>query len=161
MHNKAEVGRSSTAGEAGFVNEKDSNLRGNPNENDSNLRGIPSEITMQKPDSYYLQEINKISCSDSDKIVQDNTHNTYEQDNFYCYSNGPTKKLVQWKKVDGLWLGRHLTNSSEYKEINNNVCKVITPGCDSYNPSQGCVVKCFLDNKTTTEFTANYEVLPN
>jgi hypothetical protein len=134
------------------------------NENNSNLSGVPSVTIIQKPDSYYLQEINKITCPDSDILVQDNTYNTYEQDNYFCYNNGnkgDSKKLVQWKKVDGLWLNRHLTNSSEYKEMNNNVCKIVTPGCDSYNPSQGCVVKCYLDDKSTSVFTANYLNLPN
>ena len=151
---KASVSNSSNSAEAAFVHENDSNLRG-PNN--------PSVTLMQKPDSFYLQEVNKVSCNNSDKLVQDNSNNTYEQDNLYCYnngSNGNAKKLVQWKKVDGLWIQRQLTNSSEYKEIDNTVCKVITPGCDSYNPSQGCVVKCFLDNKSTSTFTANYEVLP-
>jgi len=156
MQNKAAVGKSGISGklgEAAFVDQPD-----------SNLRDVPSKTTMQKPDSYYITNINKIGCDDSDIIVQDNTNNTYEQDNYFCYNNGTNgnpKKLVQWKKVDGLWIQRHLTNTSEYKEINNNVCKVITPGCDSYNPSQNCQVKCFLDNKKSTVFTANYEVLPN
>jgi len=153
MQNKGKVGYGNHAVEARLVNDPD-----------SNLRAIPSATTMQKPDSYYIQEINKVWCDSSDKLVQDNTNNTYEQDTYFCYNNGTNgnaKKLVQWKKVNGLWLQRHLTNSSEYKEINNHVCKVITPGCDSYNPSQGCVVKCFLDDKTSNTFTANYEALPN
>ena len=153
MQNKARVGYSPNSGEAGFIDEVDSNLKGGAR-----------QTSKEKPDSYYLKDINKIWCKDSDILVQDNTNNTYEQDNYYCYNNGSgsdPKKLVQWKKVDGLWIKRHLTNSSEYKEINNNVCKVITPGCDSFNPSQGCVVKCFSNDKTTNIFTANYEALPN
>jgi hypothetical protein len=150
MQNKAAVGR---ANDAKFIDQSD-----------SNLREIPTETNIQKPDSYYITSINKIMCADSDLLVQDNSNNTYEQDNYFCYNNGTNgdpKKLVQWKKVDGLWIKRHLTNTSEYKEINNNVCKVITPGCDSFNPSQDCQVKCFLDNKKNTVFTANYEALPN
>lgn len=149
MQNKVTEGIS---GEVGLVDKPD-----------SNLRDIPSATTMQKPDSYYISKINKIMCDDSDILVQDNTNNTYEEDNYFCYNNGTNgnaKKLVQWKKVDGLWIKRHLTNTSEYKEINNNVCKVITPACDSNNPSQNCQVKCFLDNKKSSVFTANYEVLP-
>lgn len=130
-----------------------------PYVNDSNLNAIPSVTTMQKPDSYYLQEVNQVMCNNPDISLQDNLNNTYEQDNVYCYNNGNSKKLVQWKKVDGLWLSRNLTNSSEYKVIDNNVCKVITPECDSSNPSQGCMVKCFLDDKTTKTFTANYQAL--
>lgn len=150
MQNKAAVGR---ANDAKFIDQSD-----------SNLREIPTETNIQKPDSYYITSINKIMCEDSDLLVQDNSNNTYEQDNYFCYNNGTNgdpKKLVQWKKVEGLWIKRHLTNTSEYKEINNNVCKVITPGCDSFNPSQDCQVKCFLDNKKNTVFTANYEALPN
>ena len=151
MQNKARVGYSPNAGEAGFIDEVDLNLKGGPN-----------QTSKQKSDSYYLQEINKVWCKDSDILVQDNSNNTYEEDTYFCYNNGTKgdpKKLVHWKKVNGLWLKRHLTNSSEYKEINNNVCKVITPGCDSFNPSQGCEVKCFSDDKTTSIFTANYEAL--
>jgi hypothetical protein len=153
MQNKSQEGYTKNLNEPGLATKPD-----------SNLRDTPSKIISEKPDTYYLKEINKITCNNPDKLVQDNTNNTYEEDNYFCYNNGTNgsaKKLVQWKKVDGLWIQRHLTNSSEYKEINNNVCKVVTPGCDSYNPSQGCVVKCFLDNKTTNVFTANYEVLPN
>jgi hypothetical protein len=150
---RSRVGYGSNSSEAGFVNEPDSNLSGGSN-----------KLSMQKPDSVYIQQINKPLCSKSDIVFQDNTNNTYEEDNMYCYNNGTNgeaKKLVQWKKVDGLWIGRHLTNSSEYKEINNQVCKVITPGCDSMNPSQGCAVKCFADDKSTSVFTADYVVLPN
>jgi hypothetical protein len=132
------------------------------NQNNYNLTTTPSTTTVQKPDSYYIQEVNKIICNDSDMLVQDNTNNTYEQDTYFCYNNGINgnpKKLVQWKKVNELWLNRHLTNGSEYKEMDNNVCKIITPGCDSNNPSQGCEVKCFLNDKSTKVFTINYEVL--
>jgi hypothetical protein len=143
----------SNSSEARFVNDPDSNLSGGPN-----------QLSMQKPDSQYIQQINKPMCKKNDILVQDNTNNTYEEDNMYCYNNGTkgdNKKLVQWKKVDGLWIGRHLTNSSEYKEINNQVCKVITPGCDSMNPSQDCQVKCFADDKSSNVYTANYVFLPN
>jgi hypothetical protein len=146
---KAGVDYPHNSAEAKFINEKD-----------SNLRDIPVNTSMQKPDSQYLQDVNKISCDNNDILVQDNSNNSYQQDNYYCYNNN-NKKLVQWKKINGLWVQRHLTNSSEYKEINNNVCKVITPGCDSMNPAQGCQVKCFLNDKTTQVFTANYDVLPN
>ena len=152
MQNKALVSIGSNATEALLLNQ-----------NNSNLSGAPSTTTIQNPDSYYFEEINKIMCPDSDILVQDNTNNTYEEDTYFCYNNGTngnSKKLVQWKKVDGLWLNRHLTNSSEYKEINNNVCKVVTPGCDSFNPSQGCIVKCYLDNKSSSTYTANYLNLP-
>ena len=139
--------------EAGYVNEPD-----------SNLRGTPSVTTKSKPDAEYILEINKIGCDASDNLVKDNSNNTYEQDNYYCYNNGTTgapKKLVQWKKVDGLWIPRNFTNSSEYKEVNNTVCKVITPGCDSMNPAQKCIIKCFNNDKTSTSYTANYQALPN
>jgi len=152
MQNKSQVGYGNHSADAAFINESN-----------SNLRALPIQTTMQKPDSFYIQEINKIFCENSDKLIQDNSTNTYENDNYYCYNNGTNgnaKKLVQWKQVDGLWIKRHLTNSSEYKEINNTVCKVITPGCDSQNPSQGCMVKCFLNDNSTNVFTANYEVLP-
>lgn len=130
-------------------------------EDDSNLRNVqPNPVNKQKPDSYYLEEINKISCNNSDILVQDNSDNTYQNDNYYCYNNGPTKKLVQWKKVDKLWVPKHLTHTSEYKEIAGTVCKVLTESCDSFNPSQGCNVKCFLDDKTVKTFTANYMALP-
>jgi len=153
MQNKTTEGYSKYTAEAGFVEQPDSNLKGGS-----------SNTTKQKPDLLYLKDINKIWCKEPDTLVQDNSNNTYESETYYCYNNGTNgnpKKLVQWKKVDGLWIKRHLTNSSEYKEINDNVCKVVTPGCDSFNPSQGCVLKCFLDDKTTNMFTANYEVLPD
>ena len=154
MQNKATEGYSANytgnAIEAGFVNEPD-----------SNLRGTPSVTTKSKSDLEYIQEINKLSCDNSDILVQDNSSNTYEQDNYYCFNNGSTKKLVQWKKVEGLWIQHHFTNSSEYKEVNNTVCKVITPGCDAMNPAQGCMVKCFNNDKTFSTYTADYQVLPN
>jgi hypothetical protein len=130
-------------------------------EDDSNLRSInPNPVTLQKPDSYYLEELNKVVCPVTDILVNDNSNNTYEKDNFYCYNNGTTKKLVQWKKVGDLWLSRHLTNTSEYKEIDGNVCKVVTEGCDAFNPVQGCNLKCFLNDKTTKTYSANYSALP-
>ena len=130
-------------------------------EDDSNLRSInPNPVTLQKPDSYYLEELNKVVCPVTDILVNDNSNNTYEKDNFYCYNNGTTKKLVQWKKVGDLWLSRHLTNTSEYKEVDGNVCKVVTESCDAFNPSQGCNLKCFLNDKTTKTFSANYSAFP-
>ena len=126
-------------------------------ENDSNLRGIKtSEVTRQKPDSFFLGEVNKISCNDSDILVQDNSNNSYQKDNFYCFNNGSTKKLVEWKKVDELWLPRNLTNTSEYKEIEGKVCKVITENCDAYNPTNDCMLKCFNNDKTTVTYKADY-----
>jgi len=116
-------------------------------ENNSNLTNYANT---PKPDSYYLAEINKISCNDSDILVEDNSNN------YYCINNGPTKKLVQWKKVDNLWIPRNLTHTSEYKEIAGTVCKIVTENCDSFNPFQGCNVKCFLDDNTVKTFTANY-----
>lgn len=118
-------------------------------ENDSNLRGIPSVTTMSKPDSQYIQELNQIVCNSPDTLIQDNSNNTYEQDTLYCFNNGEKKKLVQWKKVDNLWINRNLTNGNEYKEVDGKVCKIITPGCDSNNTSEKCELKCFIDDKTT------------
>jgi len=126
-------------------------------EDDSNLRGIPNQVTKQKPDSYYLQEVNQIWCKDSNILAQDKN----DKNTFYCFSNGEKKKLVEWKKVDDLWIPRRLTHTSEYKEVNGNVCKIMTPGCDSKNPSQNCVITCFNNDKTTNSFTANYQSLPN
>lgn len=126
-------------------------------ENNSNLRDIkPNVVTRQKPDSFFLAEVNKISCNDSDVLVQENSNNTYQKDNFYCINNGETKKLVQWKKVDELWLPRNLTNTSEYKEIDGKVCKVISESCDSYNLTQECMLKCFNDDKTVVTYKADY-----
>ena len=126
-------------------------------EDDSNLRDIKTNVvTRQKPDSFFLAEVNKISCNDSDVLVQDNSNNTYQKDNVYCINNGPTKKLVQWKKVDELWIPHTLTNTSEYKEVDDKVCKVISEGCDSYNPAQECMLKCFNNDKTTVTYKANY-----
>jgi hypothetical protein len=127
-------------------------------ENDSNLRDIqPNTITVQKPDSYYLEENNKIWCKGADDVlIQDNSNNTYEEDNYYCINNGEKKKLVQWKKVGGLWLKHHFTNTSQYKEINNNVCKIISDSCDSYNPSQDCMLRCYADDGSTTTYKADY-----
>jgi hypothetical protein len=132
-------------------------------EDDSNLRGLKlNVVTKPKPDSYFLTEVNKVMCESGDTLVRDNSNNTYANDNYYCFNNGSKdmpKKLVQWKKVDDLWLPRHLTNTSEYKEIDGNVCKVITESCDSNNPSQNCMIKCFLNNKTVKTFTANYQAI--
>ena len=129
-------------------------------ENDSNLRDIKSNvITVSKPDSFYLAEVNKIVCNSTDILFQDNSTNTYEKDNYYCYNNGKNgenKKLVQWKRVEDLWISHNLTNTSEYKEVNGNVCKIITEGCDSHNPVEGCMLKCFQNDKTTSTFTAKY-----
>jgi hypothetical protein len=114
MQNKAAVGR---ANDAKFIDQPD-----------SNLREIPTETSIQKPDSYYIDSINKVVCADSDLLVQDNSNNTYEEDTYFCYNNGTNgnpKKLVHWKKVEGLWIKRHLTNSSEYKEINNTLINII------------------------------------
>ena len=66
-------------------------------ENDSNLRAIPSTTVMQKPDSYYLSEVNKVSCDDSNLLLQDNLNSNI----YYCYNNGPAKNLVEWKKSGG------------------------------------------------------------
>lgn len=121
-------------------------------ENDSNLRAIPSTTVMQKPDSYYLSEVNKVSCDDSNLLLQDNLNSNI----YYCYNNGPAKNLVEWKKVEDLWIPRKLTNTSQYKEVNGNVCKIMTNNCDSQNPSQDCMLKCFLNDKTSTTFKVNY-----
>jgi hypothetical protein len=130
-------------------------------EYNANLRDIKSNvITRSKPDAEYIAELNKVSCAKDAILVEDDSNNSYEQKNIYCYNNGDNKKLVQWKKVDGLWLSRNLTNTSEYKEVNGNVCKIETRGCDAYNPSQGCVMKCFLNDKTSTTFSANYMAFP-
>jgi hypothetical protein len=130
-------------------------------EDDSNLRGIqPNEIIKSKPDSYYLEQNNKIVCDSGDILVQDITKNKDPNDNHYCYNNGENKKLVQWKKVDNLWISRTLTNTSEYKEVDGNVCKIVTEACDAYNPSDKCVLKCFLNDKSVKTFTANYQAFP-
>lgn len=130
-------------------------------ENDSNLRGISQNvITKPKPDSFYLAEVNKIVCGEGDILLQDNSNNTFEKDNYYCYNNGPVKKLVQWKMVEDLWIPRNLTNTSEYKEVNGNVCKIVSQSCDSFNPSEGCMLKCFLNDKTDKTFTAKYLAFP-
>jgi hypothetical protein len=130
-------------------------------EDDSNLRDIkPNVITKPKPDSFYLEEVNKIVCDPSNILVQDITNKTYEKDNYYCYNNGADKKLVQWKKVEDLWIPRNLTNTSEYKEVEGNVCKILTESCDAQNPSQSCAMRCFLNDKTVKTFTANYMAFP-
>jgi hypothetical protein len=123
----------------------------------SNLRNIqPNIITKSKPDAYYLAEVNKIWCKDDNNLVQDDSNpNVY-----YCYNNGDNKKLVQWKKIDDLWIPKRMTHTSEYKEVDGNVCRIVTESCDSRNPSQGCMMKCFLDNKTVKTYTANYNAFP-
>jgi hypothetical protein len=126
-------------------------------EDDSNLRDIePNVITRSKPDSYYLAEINKISCEDTDNLVQDDTNKNIS----YCYNNKGNKKLVQWKKVEDLWISRNIKNSSEYREVNGNVCKIVTESCDARNPSQGCMLKCILSDKTFKTYSANYMAFP-
>jgi hypothetical protein len=125
-------------------------------EDDSNLRGIPTITTNQKPDSYYLELVNQITCDIGDTFVQDEK----DKNIGYCLNNGSTKKLVQWTKVEDLWIPKHLTNSSQYKEVNGNVCKIVTDSCDSYNPSQDCMLKCFLNDKTTITYIANYMAFP-
>lgn len=126
-------------------------------ENNSNLRDIqPNVITRSKPDSYYLSQINKITCEDTDNLVQDDTNKNI----YYCYNNKGDKKLVQWKKVEDLWIPRNVKNSSEYKEVNENVCKIVTESCDAYNPSQGCMLKCMLNDKTFKIYSANYMAFP-
>jgi hypothetical protein len=105
--------------------------------------------------------INKIWCKPTNILVQDNSDNTYQEDNYYCYNNGDKKKLTQWKKVDGQWNSHHLTYSSEFKIINNNVCKVITGGCDGQNPSEGCNIKCFADDKSIKVYTTRYLAVPS
>ena len=128
---------------------------------DSNLRGIePNVITKPKPDSYYLEENNKIVCGTNDILVQDVSSKVDAKDNFFCYNNGENKKLVQWKKIDNLWISHTLTNTSEYKEVDGNVCKVVTESCDVRNPSDKCVMKCFLNDKSVRTFTANYQAFP-
>lgn len=120
-------------------------------EYDSNLRDIePNVITRSKPDSYYLEEVNKISCRDVDTLVQD------DKNVYYCFNNGENKKLVKWTRVYDLWIPKHLTNTSEYKEVEGNVCKIMTESCDSHNPSQDCQMKCFVNDKTVKTYTANY-----
>jgi len=126
-------------------------------EDDSNLRGIVNTVIKQKPDSYYLQDVNKIMCKDADTLVQDSN----DKNIYYCYNNGNNKKLVQWTNVKDLWIPHRLTHTSEYKEVSGNVCKVITPGCDSMNPSQNCTIQCFKNDKTNKKYTANYQSLPN
>jgi len=127
-------------------------------ENDSNLRGIqPNVITNPKPDSYYLAENNKIVCQDVDKLVHDDN---FDSKILYCYNNGDKKKLVEWKNVNSVWTPKYITHSSEYKEINGSVCKVISESCDSNNPYQGCQLKCFLDDLSTKVYTANFIALP-
>jgi hypothetical protein len=125
-------------------------------EDDSNLRGTPSVTTKQKPDSYYLELVNQISCDVTDTLVQDDKN----KDVSYCVNNGSTKRLVQWTKVEDLWIPKHLTNSSQYKEVNGNVCKIVTDSCDSYNPSPDCMLKCFLNDKTISTYKANYMAFP-
>jgi len=128
-------------------------------EDDSNLRGIqPNVITKSKPDSYYLEQNNKIVCDSADILVKDISNDA--KDKFLCYNNGENKKLVQWSKVENLWLSRNLTYSSEYKEVDGNVCKIVTESCDAQNPSDKCVMKCFLNDKSVKTFTANYQAFP-
>jgi len=130
-------------------------------EDDSNLRDIQlNVITRPKSDAEYIAELNKVSCNEGDILVEDDSNNSYEQNTLYCYNNGDNKKLVQWKKVDGLWLSHNLTNTSEYKEVEGNVCKIETRGCDSRNPSQGCMMRCFLNDKTSVTYNANYLAFP-
>ena len=44
-------------------------------EDDSNLRSInPNPVTLQKPDSYYLEEVNKVVCPVTDILVNDNSN---------------------------------------------------------------------------------------
>lgn len=130
-------------------------------DDNSNLREIqPNLVTIPKSDADYIAELNKVVCDTGDILIEDNSSNSYEQSNFYCYNNGATKKLVQWKKVDGLWLPRNLAHTSEYKEVDGNVCKIVTPGCDAFNPTQGCMMKCMLNDKTTKTYSANYMAFP-
>ena len=140
-------------------------MQNNPNnnlnfENSSDLRGIqPNVITRTKPDSEYLAENNKLLCKEIDTLVQDeNDKNVY-----YCYNNGvngANKKIVQWKKVEDLWIPKHVTHTSEYKQVDGNVCRIVTESCDSRNPSQNCMMKCFLNDKTVKTYTANYMAFP-
>jgi hypothetical protein len=125
-------------------------------EDDSNLRGIPSATVLQKPDSYYLSEVNKIVCEDSNMLIQD----IENKNNYFCVNNGPVKKLVEWKKIDDLWIPHHLTNTSQYKEVDGKVCKIVSDSCDAFNPSQDCMLKCFLNDKTSTTYKANYMAFP-
>ena len=126
-------------------------------EYNANLRDIKSNvITRSKPDAEYIAELNKVSCAKDAILVEDDSNNSYEQKNIYCYNNGDNKKLVQWKKVDGLWLSRNLTNTSEYKEIDGKVCKVITENCDTHNPTNDCMLKCFNNDKTIVTYKADY-----
>jgi hypothetical protein len=126
-------------------------------ENDSNLRDVQSNtITKSKPDSFYLAEVNKIMCDEVDTLVNDDSNKNI----YYCYNNSTNKKLVKWTRVNDLWIPKHLTHTSEYKEVDGNVCKIMTESCDSYNPSQDCQMKCFLNDKTVKTYTANYRAFP-